>query len=82
MQGLKNELFSYFHALQVLAEDVAFFLPTRNLLIAGMKSEGISGMPGITADHRVKDLFDSQPERGNKTFVRPNKNLSDLCYLL
>lgn len=48
---------------KVLSQNVAFMLPNQKLFLTG---ETISQGGGITGDHRLKDLFDSQSDRGGK----------------
>ncbi|KAJ1525728.1 hypothetical protein ONE63_008936 [Megalurothrips usitatus] len=53
---------------KVLSEDVAFYIPSKNVFLSGPTNEKIFGGSGITADSRVKDLY-SQSDRGSKDYA-------------
>ncbi|XP_034240989.1 ufm1-specific protease 2 isoform X2 [Thrips palmi] len=63
-QGIKVALANF--RQKVLSNDVAFLLPSNRLFLMGATSQKVSGVPGITADHKIKDLLDS--EHDNKEY--------------
>lgn len=65
-QGIKTALEHI--KKKVLSNDAAFLLPANNLFLMGAASESITGAPGVTAESKIKDILDSESQRGSKDY--------------